>query len=210
MCIRDSKLTQLVYKIFLRNHLNQQQQLIWVLKKTFFIIKILYLTLEFWREQFMSHLTSDDSGASQLIGYVYTALISVLILSSMMLTSSTMLNGSVSNTVQEEAEQLALYFQLAVEDLLNTVREYPDSSPTMVLDTGIEAINHGIQYKVSGLNTGLKVTTIQPRGGSFEVNFPIAPAISIETTDSAALMSTTSYIVISYDDNLKVVKLTSG
>ena len=73
----------------------------------------------------MLRLTSDDSGASQLIGYVYTALISVLILSSMMLTSSTMLNGSVSNTVQEEAEQLALYFQLAVEDLLNTVREYP-------------------------------------------------------------------------------------
>tara|TARA_A100000164_G_scaffold42309_1_gene32297 strand:- start:751 stop:1227 length:477 start_codon:yes stop_codon:yes gene_type:complete len=158
----------------------------------------------------MLHLTSDDSGASQLIGYVYTALISVLILSSMMLTSSTMLNGSVSNTAQEEAEQLALYFQLVVEDLLNTVREYPGSSPTMVLDTGIEAINHGIQYKVTGLNTGLKVTTIQPRGGSFEVNFPLAPAISIETTNSAALKSTTSYIVISYDENLKVVKLTSG
>ena len=158
----------------------------------------------------MLRLTSDDSGASQLIGYVYTALISVLILSSMMLTSSTMLNGSVSNTVQEEAEQLALYFQLAVEDLLNTVREYPGSSPVMVLDTGIEAINHGIQYKVTGLTTGLKVTTIQPRGGSFEVSFPLAPATSIETTNSASLKSTTSYIVISYDDNLKVVKLTSG
>jgi hypothetical protein len=158
----------------------------------------------------MLRLTSDDSGASQLIGYVYTALISVLILSSMMLTSSTMLNGSVSNTAQEEAEQLALYFQLAVEDLLNTVREYPGSSPVMVLDTGIEAINHGIQYKVTGLATGLKVTTIQPRGGSFEVNFPLAPATSIETTNSASLKSTTSYIVISYDDNLKVVKLTSG
>ena len=145
----------------------------------------------------MLRLTSDDSGASQLIGYVYTALISVLILSSMMLTSSTMLNGSVSNTAQEEAEQLALYFQLAVEDLLNTVREYPGSSPVMVLDTGIEAINHGIQYKVTGLTTGVKVTTIQPRGGSFEVNFPLAPATSIETTNSASLKSTTSYIVIS-------------
>lgn len=158
----------------------------------------------------MLRLISDDSGASQLIGYVYTALISVLILSSMMLTSSTMLNGSVSNTAQEEAEQLALYFQLAVEDLLNTVREYPGSSPVMVLDTGIEAINHGIQYKVTGLSTGLKVTTIQPRGGSFEVNFPLEPATSIETTNSASLKSTTSYIVISYDENLKVVKLTSG
>ena len=158
----------------------------------------------------MLHLTSDDSGASQLIGYVYTALISVLILSSMMLTSSTMLNGSVSNTAQEEAEQLALYFQLAVEDLLNTVREYPGSSPVMTLDTGIEAINHGIQYKVTGTTTGLKVTTIQPRGGSFEVTFPLAPAVSIETTNSASLKSTTSYIVISYDENLKVVTLTSG
>ena len=158
----------------------------------------------------MSRLTYDDSGASQLIGYVYTALISVLILSSMMLTSSTMLNGSVSNTAQEEAEQLALYFQLAVEDLLNTIREYPGSSPVVVLETGIEAINHGIQYKVTGLTTGLKVTTILPRGGSFEVNFPLAPATSIETANSASLKSTTSYIVISYDDNLKVVKLTSG
>lgn len=158
----------------------------------------------------MSRLIYDDSGASQLIGYVYTALISVLILSSMMLTSSTMLNGSVSNTAQEEAEQLALYFQLAVEDLLNTIREYPGSSPVIVLETGIEAINHGIQYKVTGLTTGLKVTTILPRGGSFEVNFPLAPATSIETANSASLKSTTSYIVISYDDNLKVVKLTSG
>ena len=158
----------------------------------------------------MSRLIYDDSGASQLIGYVYTALISVLILSSMMLTSSTMLNGSVSNTAQEEAEQLALYFQLAVEDLLNTIREYPGSSPVIVLETGIEAINHGIQYKVTGLTTGLKVTTILPRGGSFEVNFPLAPATSIETANSASLKSTTSYIVISYDENLKVVKLTSG
>ena len=158
----------------------------------------------------MSRLIYDDLGASQLIGYVYTALISVLILSSMMLTSSTMLNGSVSNTAQEEAEQLALYFQLAVEDLLNTIREYPGSSPVIVLETGIEAINHGIQYKVTGLATGLKVTTILPRGGSFEVNFPLAPATSIETANSASLKSTTSYIVISYDDNLKVVKLTSG
>ncbi len=158
----------------------------------------------------MLRLTSDNSGASQLIGYVYTALISVLILSSMMLTSSTMLNGSVSNTAQEEAEQLALYFQLAVEDLLNTIREYPDSSPVMILDTGIESINHGIQYKVTGLTTGLKVTTIQPRGGSFEVTFSLAPAISIETPNTNSLKSTTSYIVISYDENLKVVKLTSG
>ena len=78
----------------------------------------------------------------------------------------------------------------------------------MVLETGVEAINHGIQYKVTGLTTGLKVTTIQPRGGSFEVNFPLAPT-SIETTNSASLKSTTSYIVISYDDNLSC-QLTSG
>ena len=38
----------------------------------------------------MLNLAYDDSAASQLIGYVYTALISVLVLSSMMLTSSTM------------------------------------------------------------------------------------------------------------------------
>ena len=58
----------------------------------------------------MSPLTYDDSAASQLIGYVYTALISVLVLSPIMLTSSTIINGNVSNTAQEEAEQVALYF----------------------------------------------------------------------------------------------------
>jgi len=158
----------------------------------------------------MLHLVSDDSAASQLIGYVYTALISVLILSSMMLTSSTMLNGNISNTAQEEAEQLALHFQLAIEDLLNTVREYPTSSASIALGTGIEAINHGILYKVSGTETGLKVTTTQPRGGTFEVSFPFYPATAITTTNDLPLKSTTSYIVIYYDANLKVVKLTSG
>ena len=158
----------------------------------------------------MSPLTHDDSAASQLIGYVYTALISVLILSSMMLTSSTIINVNVSNTAQEEAEQLALYFQLAIEDLLNTVREYPTASPIIRLETGIEAINHGVQYKVSGTEDGLKVTTLQPRGGSFEVTFPLYPATAIETPSGLPLKSTTSYIVAHYDNDLRVVKLTPG
>ena len=158
----------------------------------------------------MSPLTHDDSAASQLIGYVYTALISVLILSSMMLTSSTIINGNVSNTAQEEAEQLALYFQLAIEDLLNTVREYPTASSIIRLETGIEAINHGVQYKVSGTEDGLKVTTLQPRGGSFEVTIPLYPATAIETPSGLPLKSTTSYIVAHYDNDLKVVKLTPG
>ena len=158
----------------------------------------------------MSPLTHDDSAASQLIGYVYTALISVLILSSMMLTSSTIINGNISNTAQEEAEQLALYFQLAIEDLLNTVREYPTASPIIRLETGIEAINHGVQYKVSGTEDGLKVTTLQPRGGSFEVTFPLYPATAIETPSGLPLKSTTSYIVAHYDNDLRVVKLTPG
>ena len=158
----------------------------------------------------MLRLVLDDSAASQIIGYVYTALISVLILSSMMLTSSTMLNGNITNTAQEEAEQLALYFQLAIEDLLNTVREYPASSASITLDTGIEAVNHGILYKVSGTATGLKVTTTQPRGGTFEVSFSFEPATAITTTNDLPLKSTTSYIVIYYDANLKVVKLTTG
>lgn len=156
----------------------------------------------------MSHLTCDNSAASQLIGYVYTALISVLILSSIMLTSSTMLNGNVSNTAQEEAEQLALFFQLIIEDLLNTVREYPDASPTAQISVGIESINHGIKYKVNGTGEGLKVTTIQPRGGSFEVSFPLYPATAIVTNSGNPLESTTSYIVAHYDADLKVVRLT--
>ncbi len=82
----------------------------------------------------MLNLTSDDNAASELIGYVYTASISVLILSSMMLTSSTMLNGNVTNTAQEEAEQVAHYLQLAVEDILNTLRDYPTASPVVKLD----------------------------------------------------------------------------
>ena len=156
----------------------------------------------------MSNLTYDDSGASELIGYVYTASISVLILSSMMLTSSTMLNGNIANTAQEEAEEIAHYYQLGIEDLLNTVREYPGSSPTIRLEFGIESINHGIQYQVNGTESGLKVTTIQPRGGSFEVTFPLEPATAIQTDTGKSLTSTTSYILAYYDENLKVVKLT--
>tara|TARA_B100000029_G_C17559402_1_gene952796 strand:+ start:741 stop:1220 length:480 start_codon:yes stop_codon:yes gene_type:complete len=155
----------------------------------------------------MSNLVLDDSGASQLIGYVYTAMISVLILSSMMLTSSTMINGNISNTAQEEAEQLALYFQLVIEDLLNTIREYPNSSPLVKLNIGLEAANHEIMYKVNGTSSGLKVTTFQPRGGSFEVSFPLYPATKIEAEGGIPLRSTTSYIVVYYDEESKVVRL---
>jgi len=158
----------------------------------------------------MSNLAYDDGAASQLIGYVYTALISVLVLSSMMLTSSTMINGNVSSTAQEEAEQLALYFQLAIEDLLNTVREHPTASPVITLETGIEALNHGILYKVNGTESGLKVVTYQPRGGSYEVNFPLYPATAIVTKTGLPIKSTTSYIVAYYDVDLKVVILTAG
>jgi len=93
---------------------------------------------------------------------------------------------------------------------LTTVREYPDSSPVVKLNTGIESINHGIKYKVNGTTDGLKVTTMQPRGGEFEVTFPLFPATAIETTSGSPLISTTSYIVIYYDESLKVVKLTTG
>ena len=158
----------------------------------------------------MLNLAYDDEAASQLIGYVYTALISVLVLSSMMLTSSTMINGNVSSTAQEEAEQLALYFQLAIEDLLNTVREHPTASPVITLETGIEALNHGILYKVNGTESGLKVVTYQPRGGSYEVNFPLYPATAIVTKTGLPIKSTTSYIVAYYDVDLKVVILTAG
>ena len=156
----------------------------------------------------MSNLTYDDSAASELIGYVYTASISVLILSSMLLTSSTMLNGNIANTAQEEAEEIAHYYQLGIEDLLNTIREYPGSSPTIRMEFGIESVNHGIQYRVNGTENGLKVTTIQPRGGSFEVTFPLEPATAIQTDTGKSLTSTTSYILAYYDENLKVVKLT--
>ena len=117
----------------------------------------------------MSNLAYDDSAASELIGYVYTIAVSILILSSIMLTSTTMLNGNIANTAQEEAEQLALYFQLSIEDLLTTVREYHDSYSVVKLSTGIESINHGIKYKVNGTNGGFKVTIMETRGGELEV-----------------------------------------
>lgn len=170
----------------------------------------------------MSNLTSDNNAASELIGYVYTAAISVLILSSMMLTSSTMLSGNVGNTAQEESEQVAHYLQLVVEDILNTVRDYPNSSPVITIDLRTEAAIHGIDYKINVTASGLKVTTIQPRGGSFEVDFPLDPATSIGIISSIdkdedgidescvfgrSLTSTSSYIVVYYDDNSEGINL---
>ena len=172
----------------------------------------------------MSRLTSDDSAVSELIGYVYTMSISILILSSIMLTSSTMLNGNISNTAQEEAEQVALYFQLAIEDVLNTVRDYPTSFPVVELDVRTQAILHGIDYKINVTESGLKITTVQPRGGTFEVSFPLFPATSIgigssvdrdnDCIDDAcvfgkSLSSTSSYIVVYYDAASKGINLAS-
>ena len=65
----------------------------------------------------MLRSTCADSGAQE-IGFIYTSLLSVLLLASVITSVSGVLQGNLENTAQEEVEQVGSRLQLAIQDLL--------------------------------------------------------------------------------------------
>ena len=151
----------------------------------------------------MLRSTCADSGAQE-IGFIYTSLLSVLLLASVTTSVSGVLQGNLENTAQEEVEQVGSRLQLAIQDLLLAADEYPGATVQVRLATASE--NHGILYKVIGTGTGFKVISKAPQGGKFVASFPLAPASSVEGEVDSAI----PYIVVDYDGQVGVVRLSSG
>ena len=143
-----------------------------------------------------------DSGAQE-IGFIYTSLLSVLLLASVTTSVSGVLQGNLEHTVQEEVEQVGVKLQLAIQDLLLAADDHPDATVQVQLATASE--NHGVFSKVIGTGTGFKVISKSPPGGRFEVSFPLAPASSVEGEVNSAI----PYIVADYDGQAGVVRLSS-
>ena len=88
-----------------------------------------------------------NSGAQE-IGFIYTSLLSVLLLASVTTSVSGVLQGNLGSTAQEEVEQVGVKLQLAIQDLLLAADEHPGATVQMQLATASE--NHGVFYKVIG------------------------------------------------------------
>ena len=144
-----------------------------------------------------------NSGAQE-IGFIYTSLLSVLLLASVTTSVSGVLQGNLGYTAQEEVEQVGVKLQLAIQDLLLAADEHPGATVQVQLATASE--NHGVFYKVIGTATGFKVISKSPPGGRFEASFPLAPASSVEGEVESAI----PYIVADYDWQAGVVRLSSG
>ena len=144
-----------------------------------------------------------DSGAQEL-GFIYTSLLSVLLLASVTTSVSGVLQGNSERTAQEEVEQVGVRLQLAIQDLLLAADEHPGATVQVRLATAAE--DHGVYYKVIGTGSGFKVISKSPSGGRFEASFPLAPASSIEGEVESAI----PYIVADYDGQAGVVRLSGG
>ncbi|MEC8948768.1 MAG: hypothetical protein VX837_02060, partial [Candidatus Thermoplasmatota archaeon] len=75
-----------------------------------------------------------DSGAQE-IGFIYTSLLSVLLLASVTTSVSGVLQGNLEHTVQEEVEQVGVKLQLAIQDLLLAAGDHPGAMVQVQLAT---------------------------------------------------------------------------
>ncbi len=151
----------------------------------------------------MYRLDCAESGAQE-IGFIYTSLLAVLLLSAVTMAVAEVLKGNHTFTAQEEVEQVGVRLQQLVEELLAMVRAYPGIDATLSIPAATE--EHGVLYTVIGTETGLKVVSKAPVGGRYTADFPLAPATAIE----GKVYSSTSYIVVQYDATSQVVTLTAG
>ncbi len=139
--------------------------------------------------------------AAQEIGFIYTTLLSALVLSAVTVSVSKVVTGNRENTAQEEVAQVLHRLVMAIEDVLETVRAYPDADIQMQLPVE----RNGILYHVVGTATGIKVIPVSPRGPSIARDIELAPATAIE----GSISSTIVYILITYDHTAHVVRLSN-
>ncbi len=142
-----------------------------------------------------------DREAAQEIGFIYTTLLSALILSAVTVSVSKVMTGNRENTAQEEVAQVLHRLVMAIEDVLETVRAYPDAEVQMQLPVE----RNGILYQIVGTTTGVKVVPVSPHGPSIARDIALAPATAVE----GSLSSTIVYILITYDHTAHVVRLSN-
>ena len=148
----------------------------------------------------MYQLALDDRAAEE-IGFIYTTVISVFVLTSVTQSSGKVIEFHQQIIAQEEIDRVSNIIATAIEDILKVIREYPDSE----VKSTIKLNNRGVGFSISGNLDELSVSSTSFIKINSKHQLNISPADSI----TGKVSSDSVHIVVKYDSEQRVIELIS-
>ena len=142
-----------------------------------------------------------DNRAAEEIGFIYTTVISVFVLTSVTQSSGKVIEFHQQIIAQEEIDRVSNIIATAIEDILKVIREYPDSE----VKSTIKLNNRGVGFSISGNLDELSVSSTSFIKINSKHQLNISPADSI----TGKVSSDSVHIVVKYDSEQRVIELIS-
>jgi len=148
----------------------------------------------------MYRLVLDDNAAEE-IGYIYTTVLSVLVLTSVAHSSGQIVEFHQQTIAQEEIDRISIILLTSIEDVLKVAREYPDSD----IKSTIKLNNRGVGFSVNGNVDELSISSTNFLKINAKHQLNLSPADSI----TGKVSSDSVHIVVKYDSEQRVIELIS-
>ena len=148
----------------------------------------------------MYRLVLDDNAAEE-IGFIYTTVLSVFVLTSVAHSSGQIVEFHQQTIAQEEIDRISIILLTSIEDVLKVAREYPDSG----VKSTIKLNNRGVGFSVMGNSDELFVSSTNFLKINAKHQLNLSPADSI----IGKVSSDSVHIVVKYDSEQRVIELIS-
>jgi len=148
----------------------------------------------------MYRLVLDDNAAEE-IGFIYTTVLSVFVLTSVAHSSGQIVEFHQQTIAQEEIDRISIILLTSIEDVLKVAREYPDSE----VKSTIKLNNRGVGFSVMGNSNELFVSSTNFLKINAKHQLNLSPADSI----IGKVSSDSVHIVVKYDSEQRVIELIS-
>tara|TARA_B100001750_G_scaffold101453_1_gene80189 strand:+ start:8116 stop:8565 length:450 start_codon:yes stop_codon:yes gene_type:complete len=148
----------------------------------------------------MYRLVLDDNAAEE-IGFIYTTVLSVFVLTSVAHSSGQIVEFHQQTIAQEEIDRISIILLTSIEDVLKVAREYPDSE----VKSTIKLNNRGVGFSVMGNSDELFVSSTNFLKINAKHQLNLSPADSI----IGKVSSDSVHIVVKYDSEQRVIELIS-
>ena len=148
----------------------------------------------------MYRLVLDDNAAEE-IGFIYTTVLSVFVLTSVAHLSGQIVEFHQQTIAQEEIDRISIILLTSIEDVLKVAREYPDSE----VKSTIKLNNRGVGFSVMGNSDELFVSSTNFLKINAKHQLNLSPADSI----IGKVSSDSVHIVVKYDSEQRVIELIS-
>jgi hypothetical protein len=151
-----------------------------------------------WRLHKMNMNTSADNKGIMGIGYIYTFMISALLMTAITLTTATMIRETSRASVVCEARDVLSRVIDCIEDAIYMGTQHPHA--TYIKELSLPREIHGVEYEIEATNDAVYVNSTD---GYIEIKGKLA---SSYITISGSVLSSAGLIRVEYMDSTITIK----